>query len=61
MLVGFDGVRLGRLMTPEFQPARRMGREAFSLLQELIQGAGPRNLQKTVPVAFRQGETTRRK
>ena len=65
MLVGFDGVRLGRLMTPELttvvQPARRMGREAFSLLQELIQGAGPRNLQKTVPVAFRQGETTRRK
>lgn len=65
MLVGFDGVRLGRLMTPELttvvQPARRMGREAFSLLQELIQGAEPRNLQKTVPVAFQQGETTRRK
>ena len=40
---------------------RTPGREAFSLLQELIQGAGPRNLQKTVPVAFRQGETTRRK
>lgn len=63
MLVGFDGVRLGSLMTPELttvvQPAQRMGREAFSMLRELIDGAQPRNLQRMVPVALKQGETTR--
>ena len=53
MLVGFDGVRLGRLMTPELTIVVQLGAEdgekAFSLLQELIQGAGPRNLQKQFP------------
>lgn len=63
MLVGFDGVRLATLMTPELttivQPAQRMGKEAFSLLRELIQGAQPQNLQRVAPVALKQGETTR--
>ena len=65
MLVGFDGVRLVSLVTPELttvvQPAQRMGEEAFALLRDLIQGARSRNLQRTVPVALRQGETTRPK
>ena len=56
MLVGFDGVRLGRLMTPELTSqwfSRRGGwGEAFSLASGTDPGRGAPESSKTVPVAF---------
>lgn len=63
-LIGFDGVKLGRFLTPELttvaQPIAEMGKCAVQMILKTVQQVAHES-EKRFPVTLIQGETTKSK